>query len=325
MTVKIVKNRIPDTEMMRDVYIQNLIELAKKDKNIVVLDADLMHSNATHKFLKEFPDRTINVGVQEANMIGIAGGLSATGKIPFTHTFACFNTRRALDQIYISIAYAQLNAKLIGTDPGITASYNGGTHMPLEDVGIMRGIPNMTIVEPVDNVMMKGILKDIAYTYGPFYVRVSRKFPVKIYEEGSTFEIGKGIILRNGKDVTIIASGIMVAEALDAADILEKEGIDARVVNIFTIKPIDRELITLCAEETGAVVTAENHNIHNGLGSAVAEVLVENCPVPMERVGVLDLFGEVGSVDYLKKRFQLTSNDIVKSVKKVLSRKKRCM
>ncbi|AKI97423.1 transketolase family protein [Kosmotoga pacifica] len=319
--IKLVKERKPDPVMMRDVYIDQLIELAKEDPNIIVLDADLMHSNATYRFMEKYPDRAFNVGVQEANMMGIAAGLSATGKIPFTHTFACFSTRRALDQVYISIAYNRLNVKMIATDPGITAAYNGGTHMPLEDVGFMRGIPTVTIIEPVDTVMMKGLLKDITYTYGPIYVRVSRKSTTRIFEEGSRFEIGKGLTLRDGKDVTIVATGIMVAEALDAADLLEREGISARVVNIFTIKPLDRELIEKCAAETGAIVTAENHNIYNGLGSAVAEVIAETHPVPMERVGVKDLFGEVGSVDYLKKRFNMTAQDIADSVKRVLSRK----
>lgn len=319
--INLVKKREPDTVMMRDVYIDQLIEFAKSDPNIVILDADLMHSNGTSRFQEKFPERAINVGVQEANMMGIAAGLSATGKIPFTHTFACFSTRRALDQVYISIAYNRLNVKMMATDPGITAAYNGGTHMPLEDVGFMRGIPTVTIIEPVDTVMMKALLKDITYSYGPCYVRISRKTTVRIFEEGSSFEIGKGITLKEGKDVTIIASGIMVAEALDAADLLKSEGIDARVVNIFTIKPIDRELIEKCAVETGAIVTAENHNIYNGLGSAVAEVVAETYPVPIERVGVKDLFGEVGSVEYLKKRFNLTAQDIAASVKKVLSRK----
>jgi transketolase len=310
-----------DSRAMKDVYIETLIKLAEEDQRIVVLDADLMHSNSTIRFMETYPGRAINVGVQEANMIGTAAGLAATGKIPFTHTFSCFNTRRALDQIYMSVAYAKLNVKVVGTDPGITAAYNGGTHMPLEDMGVVRGIPTMTVIEPVDNVMMEALVKDIAYLDGPVYLRVNRKEPVHIYAPGTEFEIGKGKVLTEGDDLTLIASGIMVAESLKAAELLEQKGIRARVVNIFTVKPIDKELIVKCAQETGAIVTCENHNVINGLGSAVAEVLAENCPVPMERVGVQDLFGEVGSVDYLQKRFAMTAEDIAAKAEKCLARK----
>ena len=310
-----------DSRAMKDVYIETLIKLAEEDQRIVVLDADLMHSNSTIRFMETYPGRAINVGVQEANMIGTAAGLAATGKIPFTHTFSCFNTRRALDQIYMSVAYAKLNVKVVGTDPGITATYNGGTHMPLEDMGVVRGIPTMTVIEPVDNVMMEALVKDIAYLDGPVYLRVNRKEPVQIYAPGTEFEIGKGKVLTEGDDLTLIASGIMVAESLKAAELLEQKGIRARVVNIFTVKPIDKELIVKCAQETGAIVTCENHNVINGLGSAVAEVLAENCPVPMERVGVQDLFGEVGSVDYLQKRFAMTAEDIAAKAEKCLARK----
>ncbi|MGI6651985.1 MAG: transketolase family protein [Limnochordia bacterium] len=310
-----------DSRAMKDVYIETLIKLAEEDQRIVVLDADLMHSNSTIRFMETYPGRAINVGVQEANMIGTAAGLAATGKIPFTHTFSCFNTRRALDQIYMSVAYAKLNVKVVGTDPGITAAYNGGTHMPLEDMGVVRGIPTMTVIEPVDNVMMEALVKDIAYLDGPVYLRVNRKEPVQIYAPGTEFEIGKGKVLTEGDDLTLIASGIMVAESLKAAELLEQKGIRARVVNIFTVKPIDKELIVKCAQETGAIVTCENHNVINGLGSAVAEVLAENCPVPMERVGVQDLFGEVGSVDYLQKRFAMTAEDIAAKAEKCLARK----
>ncbi len=321
MTIKLNDLRTDDVEM-RNAYIDKLIALAEKDERICVLDADLMHSNNTYKFKDRFPDRTINVGIQEANMIGIAAGLSLVGKIPFAHTFTCFAARRDLDQLYLSVAYAELNVKLVATDPGIAATYNGGSHMSFEDIGIMRTIPSMIVIEPTDSVMMEALVEQIAYTYGPFYVRLFRKNPLKIYNAGEKFRIGEGIILKDGTDATIIASGIEVPEALKASDLLQKDGISVRVVNIFTIKPIDKNLIIKCAEETGAIVTAENSNIINGLGSAVAEVLVENKPVPMERVGVKDLFGEVGDMDYLKRRYNLTATDIVNSVKKVLIRKK---
>lgn len=254
-------------------------------------------------------------------MMGVAAGLSATGKIPYAHTFGPFATRRSMDQIFISAAYAKLNVKIIGSDPGITAAFNGGTHMPFEDMGVMRLIPEVTVIEPVDSVMLEDVIRQIKDAYGVFYVRLLRKNAISVYEKGSTFEIGKGITVKEGKDITIIASGIMVAESLKAAELLEKEGISAKVVNIFTLKPIDSELIVECAKQTGAIVTAENHNILNGLGSAVAEVISENYPVPLGRIGSKDLFGEVGPVDYLQKRFEMTPQDIVNKVKEVLAKK----
>jgi len=193
--------------------------------------------------------------------------------------------------------------------------------MPFEDLGIMRNIPEMSVIVPTDSVMLKDIIKQLAGLYGMFYVRLLRKNAIKIYKEGTTFKIGKAAKLKDGKDITIIANGIMVSEALNAAYILEEKGIFARVIDMFTLKPIDKKVIIECAKDTGVIVTAENHNIINGLGSAVAEVLVENIPIPMERIGVKDMFGEVGPVDYLKKRFELTASDIVKKVEKVLKRK----
>lgn len=322
MSVVIAKSRVTDEIAMRDIYCKTLVDLAAKDKRIVILDADLMKSMGMVPFMKVYPERTFDVGVQEANMIGVAAGLSATGKIPFAHSFAPFASRRCFDQVFLSCGYAQLNVRIIGSDPGITAAFNGGTHMPFEDMGLMRNVPNITILEPVDTAMLKNLVEQTADKYGVFYIRLLRKNAVKIYEEGSTFEIGKGVQVRDGKDVTIIATGIMVSESLKAAEMLENEGISARVVNIFTLKPIDKEMIIKCAKETGAIVTAENHNIINGLGSAVAEVLVENELVPMERIGVKDLFGEVGPQDYLMKRFEMTADDIAEKVKKVLKRKK---
>lgn len=322
MKVKLVAEHTIDDLSMRDVYIDGIMELASQDERIVVLDADLMHSNGTTRFQEAYPKRTINVGVQEANMVGIASGLSATGMVPFAHTFACFASRRALDQIYVSVAYSQLNVKLVGTDPGITAAFNGGTHMPFDDMGIMRSIPTMTVIEMVDNTMVKALLPQTVDAHGPFYLRIVRSNPVKIYADGTRFAIGKGLVLREGSDVTIFATGIMVREALKAAELLAAKSISAQVVNIFTLKPIDEELIIQCAQQTGAVVTVENHSIINGLGSAVAEVLSENHPVPMERVGVRDLFGEVGSVEYLQKRFGLTADAIGASAERVLQKKR---
>jgi transketolase len=311
-----------DKKMMRDAYCETLMELAKEDDNVIVLDADLMSSMGMKAFQKAYPERTFNCGVQEANMIGVAAGLSATGKIPFAHTFGPFATRRCYDQVFISAAYAKLNVRIIGSDPGITAAYNGGTHMPFEDMGIMRNIPDITIMEPVDNTMLKSVLRQAKDRYGVFYIRLMRKEPMAIYKEGSEFAIGRGITLKDGKDVTLITSGVLTADTIKAAQMLEAEGISARVVNIFTWKPIDRTLIEKCATETGAIITVENHNIINGLGSAVAEVLAETVPVPMERIGCLDRFGEVGPQGYLQKAFHMTAEDIIEKAKKAFNRKK---
>jgi len=322
MNVKLVKERKPEGTMMRDVYASTLMKLAEKDSRVVVLDADLMSSMGMVPFAEAFPDRTFNVGVQEANMVGVAAGLSATGKIPFAHSFGPFATRKAYDATFISGAYARLNVRIVGSDPGITAAYNGGTHMPFEDMGIMRNIPTMTVLEPVDGAMLHNLLHQLVDLQGMFYMRLLRRQPIQVYEYGSNFEIGRGVMLRDGSDATIIASGILVHESLKAADALQDQGLSCRVINLFTIKPVDKELIAECAAETGAIVTCENHNVINGLGSAVAEALVETVPVPMERVGSQDQFGEVGSVDYLMKRYEMGADDIVKRVYKVIERKK---
>ena len=319
--IRIAEKHETEKLAMRDAYCATLLQLASENDRVVVLDADLMSSMGMVPFLEKYPEKTFNVGIQEANMIGVAAGLSATGLIPFAHTFGPFASRRCYDQIFLSVGYSKLNVRIVGSDPGITAAFNGGTHMPFEDLGILRNIPNITILEPVDTVMLKDLLVQTAGKYGLFYIRLLRKNAVKIYEEGSTFEIGKGVTLKEGKDVTIISTGIMVKEALDAAEMLGMEGISAKVINMFTLKPIDKELIIKSAEETGAIVTAENHSIINALGSAVAEVLGENKPVPLERVGVKDLFGEVGPVTYLRERFELTSEEIVIKAKKAIERK----
>lgn len=322
MSIILSKENIPEKMEMRNVYCAALMDLAEKNENIIALDADLMAAMGMKPFADKFPERTINCGVQEANMYGVAAGLSATGKIPYAHTFATFCTRRACDQIFMSCAYAKLNVRIIGSDPGITASLNGGTHMPLEDMGIMRGIPSMTVIEPTDSTLLGDIVRQVADKYGMYYIRLVRKNAIKIYEEGSTFEIGKAIKVKDGSDVTVIAAGLCVAEAIKAADMLKEKGISVRVMDMFTIKPLDKEAVICCAMETGAIVTAENHNVINGLGSAVAEVLGENFPVPMERIGSQDEFGEVGPVDYLKERYKMSAKYIAEKVEKVLTRKR---
>ena len=322
MPIILARENSDEHVAMRDAYVDTLLELAREDGHIMALDADLMLAMGVKRFTAEFPDRSINCGVQEANMFGVAAGLSVMGFIPFAHTFACFASRRACDQIFMSCAYARLNVKVIGSDPGVTAALNGGTHMPFEDMGIMRGIPGMTILEPTDSVMIRDVVRQVAGTYGMHYIRLVRRFVPKIYEEGSTFTIGQAVPLRDGRDLTIIATGLCTAEALAAAHLLEARGISARVLNMFTLKPIDQTAILTAAKETGAIVTAENHNILNGLGSAVAEVLGEHLPVPLERVGVRDEFGEVGPVSYLKERFGLTADHILAAAERVLKRKR---
>ena len=296
---------------MRVVYASTLLELAEKDSRIVLLDADLGRSSGTAPFRERFPLRAFNVGVAEANMVGVAAGLSVTGKIPFAETFGCFAARRAYDQFFISANYAGLGVKLVGTDPGVAATLNGGTHMPFEDVGLMREIPGLTIVDPSDPVSLQKLLPLLAYQEGCAYLRLHRQKAPLLYTEDEDFQLGRGKQLREGTDVTLIASGvIMVNEALQAALALAQSGISAAVIDMHTIKPIDTELIVRAAERTGAVLTCENHQLAGGLGSAVAEVLAEERPTRMRRIGVEDAFGEVGDLEYLKTRYGLTAENI---------------
>jgi len=310
-----------ESNEMRAVYTNTLIELAKADERIVLVDADLMRASGTLPFKDVFPERTVDVGVAEANMIGVAAGLAASGKIPFTHSFTAFATRRCFDQVTISVAYAKLNVKMMGSDPGVSAEMNGGTHMSMEDVGLMRGLPGMTVFEPVDSVQLAQALPEIVKHQGPVYIRMFRKKAESIFGPDYKFNWAKGDLLEEGDDVTIIATGIMVKESLEAARLLKEEGIRARVINIHTVKPIDQEIIIQAAKETGAIVTAENHNIINGLGSAVAEVLAENYPVAMERIGVQDHFGEVGRMPFLMEKFHMLPIDIIAAVKAAIARK----
>ncbi len=312
-----LKNR-----QLRDIYVDLLLQYAIEYPNLVIVEADLMKAAKTTVFYQKYPDRAINVGVAEANMIGVAAGLTNMGKLVFTHTFTPFATRRAFDQVTLSVAYSKLNVKMVGSDPGIMAQLNGGTHMSLEDVALMRSLPTMTVFEPVDGVQLAGMFKQIIEHDGPVYIRLLRQEFDPIFEEGHRFELGKASPIKDGTDVTIIASGIMVQEALDAHQMLEQEGISARVINIHTIKPIDADAIIQAAKKTGAIVTAENHNIINGLGSAVAEVLSENYPVPLKRVGTKDHFGEVGKKDFLMEKYGLKAVDIVSAAKAAIALKK---
>lgn len=311
-----------DDREMRQVLAAALTEKANEDERIVILDADLMSCHATKVFKQTHPDRFVNVGIAEQNMIGIAAGLSTMGKIPFAYSFGPFATRRCYDQIFISVAYAHRNVKIVGSDPGVTAEYNGGTHMPFEDMALMRAIPNMVCFEPVDATMLEKAVGQIVDYPGAVYIRMPRKKNEKVFDDNLEFELGKAIRIKEGKDVTLIASGIEVARAIEAAEILAGEGIDARVVNIHTWKPLDKDEIIACAKETGAIVTCENHNVINGLGSAVAEVVVRNCPVPMRMVGVNDEFGQVGKNAYLSEVYRLTAQDIANSARELVSLKR---
>ena len=319
--VKTCKEIKVSPEEMRAAYCGALIEVAKKDPRIVTIDCDLMNSCGTKNFLKEFPDRGFNIGIQEQNAAAMAGGMASTGLIPFVHTFAVFATRRIYDQVFMSCAYAGQNVKICGCDAGVSAAFNGGTHMAFEDMGLMRTMANITVLEPSDPVMMRSLVPQVAARDGVVYLRMPRKKVYQIYEEGSEFTIGKAEVIREGTDITLIAIGMEVRQACLAADVLASEGISARVVDMFTLKPIDAECIKQCAAETGAIVTCENQSIVNGLGSAVAEVLVENDPVPMGRIGVQDEFGEVGPQDYLEERFELKAEHIATKAKEVLKRK----
>ena len=307
---------------MRAVYCETLMRLAADDKRIMVIEADLMKASGTMPFKAAYPDRGIDSGVAEANMVGVAAGLSAAGKIPFAATFGCFASRRVYDQFFISANYARLNVKLTGTDPGITAAFNGGTHMPFEDIGLMRLIPGLSIIEPSDPVSLEKLIEASAAHYGCVYMRLQRKAAPAIYENGESFSLGKGKVLKDGKDVTIIALGVvMVNEALKAAKMLEDAGASAAVIDILSVKPLDRELVLNYAAKTGRIVTAENHRIACGLGGAVAELCSMERPTPIAMVGVDDEFGEVGTQDWLQQRFKLTAEEIVSKAQKLLKEK----
>ena len=306
---------------MRQILCDGLDKLMAQDERIVVIDADLAKANGTISLRKKYPDRAFDVGVAEQNMTAVAAGMAAYGFIPFIGSFTAFATRRNCDQITISLAYAKRNVKIIGSDPGISAELNGGTHMSMEDIGVLRSIPGMVIYEPVDGVQLAKALPKIVDYCGPVYIRLFRKVAPIVFADDYEFDLFKGDKLRDGSDVTIFSTGIMVDESLKACESLKALGISAEVINIHTIKPIDRETVINSAKKTGAVVTCENHNIIGGLKSAVCEVLIEDCPVPLRAIGVNDHFGEVAMMDYLKKKYHMTTEDIVKAALEVIKLK----
>jgi transketolase len=309
----------------REAYGEALVELGRNNPDVVVLDADLAKSTKSIDFCKHFPHRFFDLGVAEQNMLGTAAGLAAAGKIPFCSTFAVFAPGRAFDQLRNSIAYPKLNVKICPSHAGITVGEDGASHQSVEDIALVRAVPNMIIFVPADAAETKKAVMAAAKIKGPVYIRLGRTAVPLLHAEDFRFEPGKALLMRPGNDVTIIATGIMVAEALSAAEELFKEGINMRVLNIHTIKPLDVEAIICAAQETGAIVTAEEHNIIGGLGSAVAETVCENYPVPVYRVGIPDVFGESGAPDKLMEKYGLKSRFLADAARRIrkLSRKGR--
>lgn len=302
----------------RDAYGQALVELGRENQNIVVLDADLAKSTKTADFAKEFPERFFDVGIAEANMIGMAAGLATCGKIPFASTFALFGSLRVADMIRNSVCYPNLNVKIAVTHQGLTLGEDGASHQAVEDIALMRAIPNMTVIVPADATETKKAIHAAANTYGPMYIRMGRPSVPVLFREDYEFEIGKGVQIREGNDVAIIATGVMVHIAVEAAELLAQEGIQARVINMATIKPINEDIIVKAAQETKGIVTAEECNIYGGLGAAVAEVLCEKHPAKLRRVGVEDTFGESGTPDELLEKYGLTAENIAAKAKELL-------
>src|ERR671929_672801 len=315
------------TQDMRSVYADTLVELGQSHHEIVCVGADTTDSIKTKKFGDRFPDRMFNVGIAEANLVSIAAGLAIAGKIAFASTYAAFLPGRCLDQIRNAICYPSLNVKLVVSHAGLTVGPDGASHQQIEDFSTMRSIPNIRVIVPADAVSVEHLIKSIVQTPGPFYVRLARPSSDVLYAEESLFKIGKGNILRDGSDATIISCGLMVTRSLEAADILKRnKDISCRVVDMFSIKPIDRELVEKCGRETGAIVTAEEHNVIGGLGGAVAEASAESYPVPIRRIGVKDVFGESArdeEIEALLEKYGLTSTEIARAVLEARGRSKR--
>ena len=299
---------------IRQSYGEALADLGKKNEKIVVLDADLSSATKTNIFAKEFPERFLDMGIAEANMLGTAAGLATCGKIPYVSTFAAFAAGRAYDQIRCSVCYPKLNVKICVTHSGITVGEDGATHQMIEDISMMRTMPNMTVMTTSDDVETKWAVEEISKIEGPVYLRLARVKTSKIYDENQKFEIGKAIQIGEGTDATIFATGVTVEQALIAKEELQKQGIEVRVVDMHTIKPIDKEMIIKCAKETKKLISVEDHSIIGGLGSAISEVLTENYPVKLKRIGIKDCFGRSGKAEELIKYFGIDSESIKKAV-----------
>ena len=295
----------------RQSYGEALLELGKENKDVIVLDADLAGATKTELFAKEFPDRFFDIGIAEADMMGTAAGLSTCGKIPYVSTFAMFAAGRSYDQIRNSICYPNLNVKICATHAGITVGEDGATHQMIEDLSLMRTIPNMTVLSPSDDAQTKWTIKEISKINGPVYVRLARLATEEVYGENQKFEIGKAVQHGDGTDGTIFATGITVQEALKAQKVLQEKGINVRVVDMFSIKPIDKEMIIKCAKETKKLVSIEDHNVIGGLGSAISEVLTEEYPAKLIRLGIKDIFGRSGKAEELMKLYGIVSDNII--------------
>ena len=296
----------------RQSYGEALLELGKENKDVVVLDADLSAATKTNMFAKEFKNRFFDMGIAEANMIGTAAGFATCGKIPYASTFAVFAAGRAYDQIRNSVCYPNLNVKICATHSGITVGEDGATHQMLEDISMMRTLPNMTVISTSDDIQTKWAVKEISKIKGPVYLRLARMKTAQIYDENDKFEIGKAIQIGEGIDATVFATGITVEQALIAKEKLKEKGIDIRVVDVHTIKPIDKEMIIKCAKETKKLISIEDHSIIGGLGTAISEVLTEQYPTKLERLGINDTFGKSGKAEELMKYFHITAEDIIK-------------
>ncbi len=305
----------------RDAYGEALVEVGQEHKNVVVLDADLSKSTKSIEFAKKFPERFVNCGISEANMIGMAAGFVGSGMIPFASSFASFIMCKGFDQIRMSVANPHLNVKLVGSHSGISLGEDGASQQSVEDIGLACSLPQMTVFVPCDETSTKSLTHLMAKHEGPVYLRTGRPKAAIIYKDGDTFEIGKAKLLRDGKDVTVIAIGLLVIEALIAADQLEAEGISVRVVDMFCVKPIDVDMIAKCAKETGAIITAEEHLIGTGLSGHVAQVVAQTTPVPMEYIGIDDTYAESGKPDDLLDKYGLRAKNIVDAIHKVLKRK----
>ena len=322
MSFTLIGRHEKDARANRDGYIDAMLGIMERDKTVSHIDCDLMGCINAGKLLKAFPERTFNAGIAEQNAMGVASGMAATGLKVFVHSFGCFAARRMFDQAFLAAGYSELPVHVIGSDPGVTAAFNGATHMPFEDCALYMTIPNAVVIDSCDYVQTKSLTEQLAKCDKPSYMRLIRKDCVQVYGDGSQFEIGKGVTLRDGGDVTIIASGIMVDEALKAAELLaDAQKISARVLDIHTWKPLDEDLILKAAAETGCIVTAENHQVSCGLGSAVANLLAEKCPTPLERIGIQNRFGQVGPQAFLMEQYNLTAKDIAAAAVKAISRK----
>ena len=324
MSVNLIGKHEKDARACRDAMALTLDELMSKDPSICYIDCDLMGCVNTKRLQAHYPDRAFQAGIAEGNAAGVAAGLAATGKKVFFHSFGTFSSRRCYDQIYMSAAYAGLPVHVLASDAGVTAAFNGGTHMPLEDGGMYLSIPDAVVTDPCDYAQLECVVRQLPdITSGVTMTRFCRKDVIQVYGDDSRFPIGKGVTLHetDADAATIIASGLMVDEALKAWETLQADGINVRVIDMFTWKPLDEELVLKAARETGAIVTAENHNVTCGLGSVVANCLAKNCPTPQEFVGVQDLFGQVGPQDFLMDEYGLRAANIVKAVEKAMARK----